>query len=365
MTLHPGGPADAGFSFGSTDPTGPARDAGWEAPPPRVGFFTDTSICIGCKACEVACKEWNGVPDDGYNMLGSSYDNTGQLSGSTWRHVAFIEQRKPLGAQDTGITIGVPGTARAPEVDLAPGAGGAPAIGGVPGIGGAGLGAGITATPQRPQVDLGMPAFDLPSASADAGERTDFRWLMASDVCKHCTNAACLDVCPTGALFRTEFGSVVVQEDICNGCGYCVPACPYGVIDRRIGEQGTKNVGIAQKCTLCYDRLGNDQTPACAQACPTQSIQFGTLDELRERAVDRVATLHAAGVTEARLYGEDPDGGTGGAGAFFLLLDEPEVYGLPPDPIVTTADLPRMWKHAALAAGGLLTAAAAVFAGRR
>ncbi len=318
--------------FGSKDPGGPARDAGWEDSPPRVGFFTDTSICIGCKACEVACKEWNGVPDDGFNMLGTSYDNTGQLSGSTWRHVAFIEQRKPLGRQDTGITIGVPETAVAPE---------------------------------RPMVDLGMPAFGLPSASPDAGERSEFRWLMSSDVCKHCTNAACLDVCPTGALFRTEFGTVVVQDDICNGCGYCVPACPYGVIDRRIGEQGTKNVGIAQKCTLCYDRLTEGQKPACAQACPTQSIQFGTLDELRERAVERVETLHKAGVSEARLYGEDPNGGTGGAGAFFLLLDEPEVYGLPPDPIVTTADLPRMWKNAGMAAVALLAAAVTAFAGRR
>jgi formate dehydrogenase iron-sulfur subunit len=327
--------------FGSTDPAGPARDAGWEASPARVGFFTDTSICIGCKACEVACKEWNGVPEDGLSMLGSSYDNTGQLSGSTWRHVAFIEQRKPLGAQDTGITIGVPDSADYPEVFGSP------------------------KGPERPMVDLGMPAFDLPSASPNASERTDFRWLMSSDVCKHCTNAACLDVCPTGALFRTEFGTVVVQDDICNGCGYCVPACPYGVIDRRIGEQGTKNVGIAQKCTMCYDRLTEGQTPACAQACPTQSIQFGTLDELRERAVDRVETLHQAGVTEARLYGEDPSGGTGGAGAFFLLLDEPEVYGFPPDPIVTTADLPRMWKHAALAAVGLLAAAVAAFAGSR
>ncbi len=317
-------------AFGSTNPGGPAVDAGYADAPARVGFFTDTSICIGCKACEVACKEWNGVPDTGFDMLGSSYDNTGQLSADTWRHVAFIEQRKPMGRQDTGVTIGVPATAVMPE---------------------------------RPMVDLGMPAFDLPSASADASERTDFRWLMSSDVCKHCTNAACLDVCPTGALFRTEFGTVVVQEDTCNGCGYCVPACPYGVIDRRIGEQGTKNVGIAQKCTLCYDRLSDDQTPACAQACPTQSIQFGTLDELRERAVDRVATLHANGVTDARLYGEDPENGVGGAGAFFLLLDEPEVYGLPPDPVVTTADLPRMWKHAGIAALGLLAGAAAVFAG--
>ena len=210
-----------------------------------------------------------------------------------------------------------------------------------------------------------MPTVGLPGDALDADTRTEFRWLMSSDVCKHCTHAACLDVCPTGSLFRTEFGTVVVQDDICNGCGYCVPACPYGVIDRRIGEQGTKNVGIAQKCTLCYDRLGDGQTPACAQACPTQSIQFGDVDELRERAAARVAALHEQGVTDARLYGENPDDGVGGAGAMFLLLDEPEVYGLPPDPVVSTRDLPQMWKQATYAALGLLAAAAAVFAGGR
>ena len=164
---------------------------------------------------------------------------------------------------------------------------------------------------------------------------------------------------------RTEFGTVVVQDDICNGCGYCVPACPFGVIDRRIGDKNTKNVGIAQKCTLCYDRLGDGQTPACAQACPTQSIQFGDVDELRERAAARVEALHEQGVTDARLYGENPDDGVGGAGAMFLLLDEPEVYGLPPDPVVCTRDLPQMWKQATFAALGLLAAAAAVFAGGR
>ena len=157
----------------------------------------------------------------------------------------------------------------------------------------------------RAPVDLGMPATTLPG-HGDGAQRTEFRWLMESDVCKHCTHAACLDVCPTGSLFRTEFGTVVVQDDICNGCGYCVPACPFGVIDRRVGEKGvTKNEGIAQKCTLCYDRLGDGLQPACATACPTQSIQYGDVDELRERAQKRVDALHEAGVHDARLYGEN------------------------------------------------------------
>jgi formate dehydrogenase iron-sulfur subunit len=188
---------------------------------------------------------------------------------------------------------------------------------------------------------------------------------MSSDVCKHCTHAACLDVCPTGALMRTEFDTVYVQPDVCNGCGYCVPACPYGVIDVRPGD------GRAWKCTLCYDRTKDGLTPACAQACPTESIQFGPLDELHARADRRLAQLHEDGVAEARLYGRDTDNGVGGDGAFFLLLDEPEAYGFPPDPVVPTAYAPQMWRRAAQAAAGFLGAAvsafvaAAVLGGRR
>jgi formate dehydrogenase iron-sulfur subunit len=266
-------------------PLDPAPDAGYLDAPPRVGFFTDTSVCIGCKACEVACKEWNRVPDDGFDLLGMSFDNTGGLSANSWRHVAFIEQ---------------------------------------------------------------------PRASDG-----DLQWLMMSNVCKHCTHAGCLDVCPTGALMRTEFGTVVVQDDICNGCGYCIPACPYGVIDQR------RDDGRAWKCTLCYDRIGDGLMPACAKACPTESIQYGPLEELRERASRRIDALHAAGIAEARLYGDDPQDGVGGAGAFFLLLDEPEVYGLPPDPVVPTRDLPAMWRRAGLAALAMAAAAAAAFLGGR
>ncbi|MFI7484028.1 4Fe-4S dicluster domain-containing protein [Kocuria sp. M1R5S2] len=323
-------------------PTDPTADANWEHRHERKGFFTDTSICIGCKACEVACKEWNDNPQDGdLRLLESSYDNTGSLGASTWRHVAFVEQdgERIEEARESG----------------------------------------------RKLVSLGMPRVGPPeprTAAEDTAppDTPEFRWLMSSDVCKHCTHAGCLDVCPTGALFRTEHGTVVVQDDVCNGCGTCVAGCPFGVIERRTdgtaaprtkrGEQPgaapeVPNVGVAQKCTLCYDRMTDDQTPACAQTCPTTSIKYGEHEDMVDQARHRVAELHAQGRTEARLYGANELDGVGGTGSVFLLLDEPEVYGLPPDPRVPTADLPRMYQRAGLAAAGMLAAVAVAFAGGR
>ncbi len=228
------------------------------------GFFTDTTVCIGCKACEVACKEWNNLPADNIGLTGESFDNTGALSANTWRHVNFIEK------------------------------------------------SGIGGVREREQ------------APFQSG------WLMMSDVCKHCHNAPCMEACPTGSLFKTEFNTVVVQQDICNGCGYCVPACPFGVIDLNPVD------GKAHKCTLCYDRLKGGLEPACSKACPTDSIQFGETDDLLNRAHHRVEALHERGVEAAYLYGApDTPGATGDLGhlgAFFLLIDKPEVYNLPSAP---------------------------------
>jgi formate dehydrogenase iron-sulfur subunit len=239
---------------------------------PAMGFMTDTTLCIGCKACEVACKEWNQLPatNGGANtMSGDSYDNTRRLDGENWRHVKFVEQ------------------------------------------------------------------FDVFDPNRNGG-----RWLLMSDVCKHCVQAGCLEVCPTGAIIRTEFDTVVIQSDVCNGCRYCIAACPFDVI----GINQANNT--AMKCTLCYDRLQGGLTPACAQACPTASIQFGPLHDLKARGAKRVQELHAKGETRAYLYGVEGDGYTdqiGGLNAFFLLVDPPETYRLPSRPTLPSKSTVPDW----------------------
>jgi formate dehydrogenase iron-sulfur subunit len=263
-----------------------------------MGFFTDTTVCIGCKACEVACKQWNDLPADGASFEpGSSYDHTRELSASTWRHVRFIELLEPS-----------PALKAEAEAALAAGGGG-----GLPAI---------------PAVDSSTDGTggDLVDLALGGGHGGLGDWVFMSDVCKHCTNAGCLDACPTGALIRTEHQTVVLQADVCNGCGYCVPACPFGVVDRDPID------GRAGKCTLCYDRLEDGLEPACAKACPTDSIQFGPYEELVDLASRRVAQLHRRGIEGAYLYGagDEPDQQlAGGLGAFFLLTEPPERYGLP------------------------------------
>ncbi|HUP00777.1 MAG TPA: 4Fe-4S dicluster domain-containing protein [Gemmatimonadota bacterium] len=263
-----------------------------------VGFFTDPTVCIGCKACEVACKEWNQVPAEPAQWTGTSYDHTGSLGASTWRHVKFLEQPLALGRQTAG------------------------------------------------------------RMGAD-GEDDPFRWLFVSDVCKHCEHAGCLEACPTGSIVRTPVGSVYVQDDVCNGCGYCVVACPFGVIDRR--PEPLPGAGGAFKCTFCYDRQADGLVPACAKACPTESIRFGPLAELREEAARRVETLRRRGIADAWIY--DPrETSVGGTHAIFLMLGDPEPWGQPPAPEVPTIHLRAAWTSAALTAAAALAAALAAFA---
>jgi len=332
----------AGASGGAPDRSGypPAEQeaeltAGTRITPGRAyGFFTDTTLCIGCKACQVACKQWNNLPASDMRLSGDSYDNTRRLSATTWRHVAFIEQFDE--SRFEGLEV--------PPVDEAK-------------------------LPRRSATALGenLPADFEPWGNLTTSEqwaRPGQRWIFMSDVCKHCRDAPCLEACPTGSIIRTEFDSVYVQQDVCNGCGYCVSACPFGVVD--VDREGD---GKAHKCTLCYDRLKDGMEPACAKACPTDSIRFGPVDELVDLARERVADLRARGIP-AYLYGsngvleeECDTTRLDGLNCFFLLIDRPEVYNLPPVPHRPSSETGPGLLSVALAAGGLVAAAMLAFAG--
>lgn len=236
----------------------------------RVGMWLDLSRCIGCRACQVACREWNELEPAPTAQTGS-YENPRGLDGDTWKQVKFLET---------------------------------------------------------------------------TDERRATKWLFYSDSCKHCFDAPCMQACPTGAIARTDDGVIRVDPDVCNGNGHCVPACPFGVIE--ISEK----TQVAQKCTMCEDRLDAGREPACAQVCPTDCIEFGPRVELLEKARTRRDLLHKRGEYGAELYGEDD---LGGLGVFYLLMDVPAVYGLPDGPVAPASRILSaslfaiLWGAAALA----------------
>lgn len=238
-------------------------------------MLVDTSICIGCKGCEVACKQWNELPAEIKGFSGQSYDNTLSLSYDTWCHVGFVEQ----GADYT----------------------------------------------------------------------QDFRWLFVSDRCKHCAEAGCLEVCPTGAIYRTETGAVNINTDVCNGCQNCVSSCPFGVVSFN------HDTGVVGKCTLCTDRtetLGRE--PACVAACPTDSLVWGSREDMLALAEQKRARIRGKG-GPAKVYGKDE---LGGLNVMFVLQDEPEVYGLPSNPVLPQTHVVQGYTFTA--AGSVLLGLAAL-----
>ena len=243
----------------------PFRRGAAPEPRPATGFYTDTTVCIGCKACEVACKQWNQLPADGFDWTGNSYDNTGELSATSWRHVKFIEQ-----LPDKGVPV-LPG----PDSD------------------------GLRSRPLAHD-ERRLQALRGGAVPAGLPHR------------RHHPQRVRQRLHPAGHLQRLR------------------------LLHRRLplrGHHPRTIDGHAHKCTLCFDRQRDGLVPACAKACPTESIQFGPIDELRERARKRVEELHERGVTDAYLYGDVPGPTYSALNSFYLLVDRPSVYGLPETPV--------------------------------
>lgn len=220
-------------------------------------MLLDTSKCIACRACQVACKQWNQLPGE-KTVFSGSYQNPPDLSAKTWTLIQFLE----------------------PE-DFE----------------------------QNP------------------------RWVFRKRQCFHCTDAACEQVCPTGAIKKQENGTVLINQNICTGCKYCVEVCPFGV------PHADHETGTAKKCWLCLDRVSSGLKPACATACPTGAVQFGSRLEMLAVARKRKELLTRQGLTP-RIYGENE---LGGLHVLTILTEKAAFYGLPEKPRKPTERIFWRW----------------------
>lgn len=254
-----------------------------------LGILFDASKCIGCRACQMACKRWNKLPAD-------------------------------------------------------------------------------RAAPLLPMETAAARLYDAPrSLSADTwtliklSKRSDTDWHFMNYQCMHCTDAACVTVCPSGALYRDPMGFTGYDEEKCIGCGYCTQFCPYGVPHLKTDSVLTGKAKAA-KCTFCQDRIyAGIGGPFCATNCPVGALVWGNRDELLAAAKQRVAKLRSAGYRSATLYGETQ---AGGLGRMSILLGEPARYNLPVS--VTTPALSRAWQDAlqplvAIGFGGTFVATLVAF----
>jgi formate dehydrogenase iron-sulfur subunit len=249
------------------------RSASTVTPPAErqteVAKLIDVSKCIGCKACQVACSEWNNLSEEiGVNT--GVYDNPHDLTPNQWTLMRFTEW--------------------------------------------------------------------------DNDETGNLEWLIRKDGCMHCEDPGCLKACPApGAIVQYSNGIVDFDSEHCIGCGYCVKGCPFNI--PRISPVTHK----AKKCSLCSDRVAVDQGPACAKACPTQAIVFGTKDQMKQHAEGRIRDLKSRGFANAGLY--DPPG-VSGTHVMYVLhhADKPEIYAnLPKDPKISP--LVNAWKGMSKLAG--------------
>ena len=202
----------------------------------------------------------------------------------------------------------------------------------------------------RPEIGVNVGVYDNPpnlSAQAwtvmrfsEVEQNNNLEWLIRKDGCMHCSDPGCLKACPApGAIIQYSNGIVDFNEENCIGCGYCITGCPFDI--PRISEKDNK----AYKCSLCSDRVAVNQTPACAKACPTGSIQFGSKGDMLEYAETRIVDLKERGYDKAGLY--DPQG-VGGTHVMYVLhhADKPSLYhGLPDNPSISP--LVSLWKGVA------------------